>query len=160
MEEEKRRRGIASFACSNAEFINFIFLFFIWFSKLHLIDQTSFIASFELMRKEQHKVLQEKQKITLEKQPTDSVSDISTLPDDKKLEKKALDRNNEPDVASGGSILSIDSGKPALPSHTTTTVRPLVPPGFTNMPQEKNSGPKSLVHSQSTEVQLYLSTAL
>lgn len=105
------------------------------------------------MRKEQRKVLQEKQKINLEKQPTDSVSDISTL---NKLEKKALDNSNEPDVASGGSISSIESGKSALPSQTTT-VRPLVPPGFTNMAQEKNSGPKSLVHSQSAEVQFYLS---
>lgn len=108
-------------------------------------------ASFELMRKEQQKALQEKQKINLEKQPTDSASDISTLLADNKMEKKAVDGSNEPDVASSGSISSVDSGKSALPSQTMT-FRPLVPPGFTNMAQEKNSGPKSSVHSHSPEV--------
>ncbi|XP_027108426.2 uncharacterized protein [Coffea arabica] len=106
-------------------------------------------ASFELMRKEQQKALQEKQQSSLEKCKADASSDISVLSDDINEEKVILDRENELDSTTNPSISSIDSGKCALPSHATC--RPLVPPGFKNAVVEKTSGVKSLTQSYSVE---------
>ncbi|KAL3536777.1 hypothetical protein ACH5RR_000143 [Cinchona calisaya] len=106
-------------------------------------------ASFELMRKEQQKALQEKQKSSLEKRKAVSVSDISVLLDDTKEEKEVLDRDNELDSATNPSISSIDCGKSTLPSQAP--YRPLVPPGFKNTVAEKTSGLKLPIHSHSVE---------
>lgn len=108
-------------------------------------------ASFELMRKEQQKALQEKQQSSLEKSKADASSDISVLSDDIKEEKGILDRDNELDSTTNSSISSLDSGKCALPPHATC--RPLVPPGFKNAVVEKTSGVKSLIQSYSVEGQ-------
>ncbi|KZV37411.1 hypothetical protein F511_01279 [Dorcoceras hygrometricum] len=81
-------------------------------------------ASFEIMRKEQQKVLQEKQKSNLENQK-DGMSDLCEDLDDSKEEKGHF------------------------ASHSS---RPLVPPGFRNNVLDNNSGVKSLIHPPLSEV--------
>ncbi|CAK9156727.1 unnamed protein product [Ilex paraguariensis] len=108
-------------------------------------------ASFELMRKEQQKALQEKQKSSIDKHRNHGVSDIAMLLEDMKTEKRLLDKKNELDVLVTPSVSNNDSGKSSLASQVPPS-RPLVPPGFTSSILEKNAGTKSLVHPQSREV--------
>jgi hypothetical protein len=94
-------------------------------------------AAFESMRKEQHKVLQEKQNSNTGKARDDAFSE---LVEQIKEEKKPLERTqNEPDgshsVSGLGSSFSLQA--PAR--------RPVVPPGFASAILDKN--PKSAINS-------------
>lgn len=113
---------------------------------------TVFSASFELMRKEQQKAFQEKQKLNPEKRKDGF--DISSLMEDSKDEKIVLNRSNE----SGDSLIfknsNNDSEKSSLPPQTPAS-RPLVPPGFTSTNVERNFGPKSVIHPHTVEVTLF-----
>lgn len=106
-------------------------------------------VSFELMRKEQQKAFQEKQKLNPEKRKDGF--DISTLMEDSKDEKILLNKSNE----SGDSVIlknsNNDSEKSSLPPQTPAS-RPLVPPGFTSTNMERNLGPKSVIHPHTVEV--------
>ncbi|KAK1376854.1 Chorismate synthase [Heracleum sosnowskyi] len=99
-------------------------------------------ASFELMRKEQQKVLQEKQKM-----PVDKDKDVFFKADpallEQTIEGRALEQGIEL-ISSGSQPPStIDTGSNSYPPHTSAP-RPLVPPGFASTLLEKNSGPKVL----------------
>uniref|UniRef100_A0A803NXD3 Uncharacterized protein n=1 Tax=Cannabis sativa TaxID=3483 RepID=A0A803NXD3_CANSA len=93
-------------------------------------------ASFETMRKEQHKSLQDKQKFNIDKSRVDF--DISTLREDSKEEKRSTGSD---DVAiplgsnNGSEKMSVPSQAPAS--------RPLVPPGFKSTAIDKSLGAKS-----------------
>ncbi|XP_065859743.1 uncharacterized protein [Euphorbia lathyris] len=102
-------------------------------------------ASFELMRKEQHKSFQEKQKNPEKRKDS---FDFSELVDDPKDNKKFLNKRNESDepVTSNN-----DSDKSSVPSAAPIS-RPLVPPGFSSPIVEKNIGNKSLTHPQPLEI--------
>ncbi|XP_076923184.1 uncharacterized protein LOC143585241 isoform X2 [Bidens hawaiensis] len=82
-------------------------------------------ASFELMRKEQQKVLQEKQKTNANKIKTDDFTDL------------VLEEIKEEEV------LKDDSGKSSMISQSSKP-RPLVPPGFKSTILEKSSNTKSI----------------
>ena len=109
-------------------------------------------VSFELMRKEQQKAFQEKQKLNPEKRKDGF--DISTLMEDSKDEKILLNKSNE----SGDSVIlknsNNDSEKSSLPPQTPAS-RPLVPPGFTSTNMERNLGPKSVIHPHTVEVPIF-----
>ncbi|KAG6730108.1 hypothetical protein I3842_01G063300 [Carya illinoinensis] len=104
-------------------------------------------ASFELMRKEQHKAFQDKQNLNPDKRK--DVFDITTLLEDSKDEKNILNRSKESDEPVKASLN--DPEKSSLPSQTPAS-RPLVPPGFKSTVLERNSGPKSVIHPQTAEV--------
>ncbi|KAF5731749.1 hypothetical protein HS088_TW18G00434 [Tripterygium wilfordii] len=106
-------------------------------------------ASFELMRKEQQKEFQEKQKLNPNK-PKDEF-DITTLLDNPKDDKGHMNRKNKPDELMKLAASNSDSEKPSFPSQTLAS-RPLVPPGFASSMSEKNIANKSLPHSHSLEV--------
>ncbi|KAA8520677.1 hypothetical protein F0562_015051 [Nyssa sinensis] len=106
-------------------------------------------ASFELMRKEQHKAFQEKQNLNPDKHK-DEVSGITALLEDTKDEKRLLNRNNELDEYVALQVLNNDYSK-SFPSQTLAA-RPLVPPGFTSTILERNSGTKSSIHTHPPEV--------
>ncbi|KAL6496809.1 hypothetical protein OROHE_027291 [Orobanche hederae] len=108
-------------------------------------------ASFEMMRKEQQKVLQEKQKSNLEKHKGGAASDVSEVLADSKEEKGLLGKNNELEVPGGIPILSNDLEKSSFTSHSPAS-RPLIPPGFKSNTLEKSSGSKFLVHPPLSEV--------
>ncbi|PIN20170.1 hypothetical protein CDL12_07132 [Handroanthus impetiginosus] len=102
-------------------------------------------ASFEMMRKEQQKALQDKQKLNLEKHKAGDVSDIFE-------EEKGLPvRNNELEVSAATLNLSSDLEKSSFASHAPAS-RPLVPPGFKSNSVEKSSGLTPLIHSPLLEV--------
>ncbi|CAI9764193.1 unnamed protein product [Fraxinus pennsylvanica] len=101
-------------------------------------------ASFELMRKEQQKALQDKQKLNLEKHKADGVSDLGELLEDSREKPRVLNRNNELDSSSAAPVLN-DSEKSSFDSHSPAP-RPLVPPGFTNNILDKSVGVKSSIH--------------
>ena len=107
-------------------------------------------ASFELMRKEQHKAFQEKQKSNPDKRK----DEFDSLMDDSKDEKRLLNRSNE----SGDSVIlknsNNDSEKPSFPAQTLAS-RPLVPPGFKSTNLERNFGPKSAFHPHTVEVTIF-----
>ncbi|KAK9910315.1 hypothetical protein M0R45_034281 [Rubus argutus] len=106
--------------------------------------------SFELMRKEQQKAFQEKQKLKPEKNKGDF--DFSTLLDDDSKDGKRL-------LPSGSEIAeplippasNNDAEKSTIPLQTPAS-RPLVPPGFTSTVLERNLGTKSLNHPHQVEV--------
>ncbi|XP_021677042.2 uncharacterized protein LOC110662387 isoform X2 [Hevea brasiliensis] len=106
-------------------------------------------ASFELMRKEQHKAFQEKQKLNPEKGKDDF--DISELMKDPKDDKRLVIRKNESDEAVTQPSSITDSDKSSFPSPAPVS-RPLVPPGFSSTIVEKNIGIKSLIHPQPSEI--------
>lgn len=106
-------------------------------------------ASFELMRKEQQKTFQEKQKLNPEKRKDDF--DISELMEDPKGDKRPPNKRNESDEPVIQPASNNDSDKPSFPSPAPVS-RPLVPPGFSSTIVEKNSGTKSLSHPQSSEI--------
>ena len=96
------------------------------------------------MRKEQHKALQEKQKLNLGKHKDDHVSDFTELLEDGKDVKRVTNRSNELDESVTQPVPNNDSGK--------SSCRPLVPPGFKSTILERNSSTKPLTHSHSVEV--------
>lgn len=89
-------------------------------------DNLLLSASFELMRKEQHKAFQEKNKFN---QKENSELDITVVLGDTKDEKKILNKESELDEAPMIKDSNNDSSKTSLPSQTHAS-RPLVPPGF------------------------------
>ncbi|XP_038708705.1 uncharacterized protein LOC120003722 isoform X3 [Tripterygium wilfordii] len=101
-------------------------------------------ASFDLMRKEQQKEFQEKQKMNPNK-PKDEF-DITTLLDNPKDDKGHMNRKNESDELVKLAASNSDSDKPSFPSRTLVS-RPLVPPGFASSMSEKNIANKSQLHS-------------
>lgn len=104
-------------------------------------------ASFELMRKEQHKILQEKQKSKPEKHKTE---DIVVLLEDNKEDRTVLDKNSEADGMTTQPSANSDLGKTSFPSQNPPA-RPRVPPGFKTTVLDKKSG-SNLSHSRVTEV--------
>ncbi|XP_038708704.1 uncharacterized protein LOC120003722 isoform X2 [Tripterygium wilfordii] len=106
-------------------------------------------ASFDLMRKEQQKEFQEKQKMNPNK-PKDEF-DITTLLDNPKDDKGHMNRKNESDELVKLAASNSDSDKPSFPSRTLVS-RPLVPPGFASSMSEKNIANKSQLHSHLFEV--------
>ncbi|EEF50583.1 uncharacterized protein LOC8286680 [Ricinus communis] len=106
-------------------------------------------ASFELMRKEQQKTFQEKQKLNPEKGK--GAFDISELLEDQKDDKRFLDRRNESIEPATKPASSNGSDKSSFPSPAPVS-RPLVPPGFSSTIVEKNIGVKSISHPQPSEV--------
>ncbi|KRH40386.1 hypothetical protein GLYMA_09G255400v4 [Glycine max] len=105
-------------------------------------------ASFELMRKEQHKAFQEKHKLNPDKNNDDF--DITSLADND--EKRVVNRSNEyvePNVTL--SVLSNDEKSSSL-SQTPSAARPLVPPGFASAKLERNLATKTSLNTHSTEV--------
>ncbi|XP_062090396.1 uncharacterized protein LOC133796763 isoform X2 [Humulus lupulus] len=93
-------------------------------------------ASFEIMRKEQHKSLQEKQKFNIDKSRVDF--DISTLREESKEERKSSG-SDEVAIPLGSDN---DSEKSSVLSQTPAS-RPLVPPGFKSTVIDKSLGSKS-----------------
>ncbi|KAG5092668.1 hypothetical protein JHK82_051446 [Glycine max] len=105
-------------------------------------------ASFELMRKEQHKAFQEKHKLNPDKNNSDF--DTTSLADDD--EKMLVNRSNksvEPHVTLPA--LSNDEKSSSL-SQTPSAARPLVPPGFASTKLERNLATKTSLNTHSTEV--------
>lgn len=105
-------------------------------------------ASFELLRKEQHKSFQEKQKLNPEGRKNEF--DITELLEDSKDEKRLPNKShkaNEPVVLP---VPDNDSQKLSLPSQAPAS-RPLVPPGFRSTILEKNFVAKTLSDSRSSE---------
>ncbi|XP_010522954.1 PREDICTED: uncharacterized protein LOC104801395 isoform X3 [Tarenaya hassleriana] len=92
-------------------------------------------ASFELMRKEQHKAFQERQKLSPEGRKKGF--DLTELLQDSKDEKGQLGRSNH---VCESSILPGSNNTVVPPQNTTP--RPLVPPGFANTPLEGKPGVK------------------
>uniref|UniRef100_A0A5B7A9G5 Uncharacterized protein n=1 Tax=Davidia involucrata TaxID=16924 RepID=A0A5B7A9G5_DAVIN len=113
-------------------------------------EETRRRASFELMRKDQQKALQEKQKFNPDKHKNE-LSDINVLLGDTKDEKRLLHRNNELEESVILQVSNNDSGKSSFPSQSPAS-RPLVPPGFRSTLLERNSGMKSLIHTHPVEV--------
>ncbi|CAL0318402.1 unnamed protein product [Lupinus luteus] len=105
-------------------------------------------ASFELMRKEQQKAFQEKQKLNPDKNK--DVFDITSLVDDndKRLVKLSNESVEPPVVLAA---LSDDSEKSSL-AHIASTSRPLVPPGFASTLVERNLGVKTLTNNRTIQV--------
>ncbi|XP_006358662.1 uncharacterized protein [Solanum tuberosum] len=103
-------------------------------------------ASFELMRKEQHKILQEKQKSKLEKHKTE---DIIVQLEDNKEDRTVLEKNSEVDGMTTQPSANSDLGRTSFPSQNPPA-RPRVPPGFKTTVLDKNSG-SNLSHSRMTE---------
>nr|XP_043623407.1 uncharacterized protein LOC122595150 isoform X2 [Erigeron canadensis] len=91
-------------------------------------------ASFELMRKEQQKVLQEKQKSSANKLKSDDFSDLIL----EEIKEEVLELNSAvqsvPKDDPGKSSILLQSSKP----------RPLVPPGFKSTILEKSSTTKPI----------------
>ncbi|KAL8114115.1 uncharacterized protein LOC141667013 isoform X2 [Apium graveolens] len=101
-------------------------------------------ASFELMRKEQQKVLQEKQKMHVDKQKDDFFTAYAASLE-QTTEGRALKQDSKCD--SGSQPLSnTHSGNNSLSN--TSAPRPLVPPGFASTTLEKLSGPKVITSAQ------------
>ncbi|MCD7450723.1 hypothetical protein HAX54_008177 [Datura stramonium] len=108
-------------------------------------------ASFELMRKEQQKALQEKQKPNAEQHTAEYDSEISVLLEDDKKDQGLLDKNSKVDIMASQLIANNDSGKSSSSSQNLPS-RPLVPPGFKTTVPDKTSGSTTLNHSYLTEI--------
>lgn len=98
-------------------------------------------------------MLQEKQKVLVDKHKDDIFSDDIVLLDQTK-EGEASERNNELDGSVTQHVSYNDSGK-SFHSHTSAS-RPLVPPGFASTVLEKNSDPVNLSHTHEKEVIVFL----
>ncbi|KAF8413225.1 hypothetical protein HHK36_001201 [Tetracentron sinense] len=109
-------------------------------------------ASFELMRKEQQKAFQEKQKQFPDKHKENFDPDIAALLRDSTDEKSLLNSNNELEDRVIPPASHIESAKCSLPTQTPAS-RPLVPPGFTSTIRENNLGTNSLIDSPASEVE-------
>lgn len=106
-------------------------------------------ASFELMRKEQQKALQEKHKPNAEKHTAEYDSEISVLLEGDKKDRGLLE-NTKVDVMTSQPVVNNDSGKSS--SSQNLPSRPLVPPGFKTTVTDKTSGPTTSNHSCLTEI--------
>ena len=104
-------------------------------------------ASFESMRKEQHKAFQENQKPEKSKDKFD----FTELLEDSKDDKRLLNRTNELDKTVIQPMPTNELDKPLHPSQAPVP-RPLVPPGFSSMIAEKSTGTKSLTNPLPSEV--------
>ncbi|XP_058223751.1 uncharacterized protein LOC131333309 isoform X2 [Rhododendron vialii] len=104
--------------------------------------------SFELMRKEQQKVLQEKQN-NPDKHKDGHVSDVNAWLEDSKDKKRISNRSNELEESMAQTVSNNDSWKS---SSQILGSRPLVPPGFKSTISEKNPNSRALNNSHSTEV--------
>ncbi|KAI8545068.1 hypothetical protein RHMOL_Rhmol07G0013800 [Rhododendron molle] len=104
--------------------------------------------SFELMRKEQQKVLQEKQN-NPDKHKDGHVLDVNAWLEDTKDKKRISNRSNELEESMAQTVSNNDSWKS---SSQILGSRPLVPPGFKSTISEKNSNARALNNSHSTEV--------
>lgn len=113
---------------------------------MSLHTKTFISASFESMRKEQHKSFQEKQKSNLDKNKYEF--DISTLMEESKDDERSLKRSSESDELVRPLASDDNSEKSSAPSQTTAS-RPLVPPGFTSTILDRA---KSLNQSHEAEV--------
>ncbi|XP_057980124.1 uncharacterized protein LOC131165954 isoform X2 [Malania oleifera] len=102
-------------------------------------------ASFELMRKEQHKAWQDKQKSNLDQPEKKSVSDITALFEDSKDQKKLVSADNVLDESEIQLAPINISGKSSFVSQAPAP-RPLVPPGFTSTVLERNFETKPSIH--------------
>lgn len=100
-------------------------------------------AEFELMRKEQQKALQQKQKLNLSK-IEDSLSDIT------ELLVNPIDGKMSDDSHVLKQAQQDDSAKTV--SQQTHPSRPYVPPGFVNSTVDKSSPVKNLMHGEPLEV--------
>ncbi|KAL8495151.1 hypothetical protein ACS0TY_019355 [Phlomoides rotata] len=101
-------------------------------------------ASFEIMRKEQQKTLQEKH-------TGGGLLNLCEGLEDNREEKGLLVRNNEMEVSAVPSILSNDLEKSSFASHAPASRLP-APPGFKTNPLDKKIVNKSLVHPYQSEV--------
>ncbi|KAJ1393438.1 hypothetical protein SESBI_34972 [Sesbania bispinosa] len=102
-------------------------------------------ASFELMRKEQQKAFQEKNKLNPEKNK--DAFDITSLLDDD--EKRIVNRSNE-SVDPPLTLSALSNDEKSSLSHTTA--RPLVPPGFASTMLERNLVTKTSSNTHATEI--------
>lgn len=107
-------------------------------------------AAFELMRKEQQKVFQEKQKLNPEK-GKDIFGTSIELMEEPKDDKRSLDVKKESNEPATKPTSYNDSDKSSFPSPAPVS-RPLVPPGFSSAIVEKNTGTKSLPQPQLSEI--------
>lgn len=113
-----------------------------------ILDCNIFSESFELMRKEQQKALQEKQN-NPDKHKDGHVSDVNAWLEDTKDRKRISNRSNELEESTTQTVSNNDSWKS---SSQILGSRPLVPPGFKSTTLEKNSSARALNNSHSTEV--------
>ncbi|KAJ6390560.1 hypothetical protein OIU77_024716 [Salix suchowensis] len=104
-------------------------------------------ASFESMRKEQHKAFRENQKPEKSKDKFD----FTELLEDSKDDKRLLNRTNELDKTVIQPLPTNEVDKPLYPSQAPVP-RPLVPPGFSTMIAEKSTGTRSLTNPHPSEV--------
>lgn len=104
--------------------------------------------SFELMRKEQQKALQEKQN-NPDKHKDGHVLDVNAWLENTKDNKRISNRSNELEESMTSTVSNNDSWKS---SSQILGARPLVPPGFKSTISEKNSNARALNNSHSTEV--------
>lgn len=106
-------------------------------------------ASFELMRKEQQKAFQEKQKLNVDKNKDEF--DITSLLDDneKKISSRS-DESVEPPLTLSAS--SNDCEKSSYLLHNPSATRPLVPPGFKSTVLERNLASKTSANTHTIEV--------
>lgn len=103
--------------------------------------------SFELMRKEQQKALQEKQK-NPDKHKDGFVSDFTASLEDAKDGKRVFNRSNGLDESSQ----TVSNDESCKSSSQILGSRPLVPPGFKSAIVERNSSVKALNQSHAAEV--------
>ncbi|KAB5569388.1 hypothetical protein DKX38_003181 [Salix brachista] len=104
-------------------------------------------ASFESMRKEQHKAFQENQKPKKSKDKFD----FTELLEDSKDDKRLLNRTNELDKTVIQPLPTKEVDQPLYPSQAPVP-RPLVPPGFSSTIAEKSTGTRSLTNPHPSEV--------
>ncbi|XP_042504749.1 uncharacterized protein LOC122081629 isoform X2 [Macadamia integrifolia] len=108
-------------------------------------------ASFELMRKEQQKAFQEKQKQVSDKPKGIFDTDITALLEGSEDEKKLPNKDNVSQASVVSLVSENDSAR--FSSHTLGPAsRPLVPPGFMSSTLEKNLGSKTLILPPAAEV--------
>lgn len=100
------------------------------------------LDSFELMRKEQHKAFQERQKMNIDKRK--DAFDITTLLEDSRDEKRPSDKNSEMNEPTIVQASTKDPPKSSMSLHSVAA-RPLVPPGFAGAMQEKKSLPREVL---------------
>lgn len=148
--EQSRREGeevliYSRVACSSYSGFTRLFVHFFCCSNCSIC--IIFSASFEIMRKEQQKTLQEKP-------IAGGVLNLCEGLVDNREEKGLLVRNNEMEVSDVPSVLSNDLQKSSFASHAPASRLP-APPGFKTNPLEKKIAIKSLVHPSPSEVHYF-----
>ncbi|XP_043717180.1 uncharacterized protein LOC122665149 isoform X2 [Telopea speciosissima] len=108
-------------------------------------------ASFELMRKEQQKTFQEKQKQVSGKQKEIFDTDVTALLEGSEDEKKLPNKDNVSQTSVLPLVSENDSARLSFPTQTPAS-RPLVPPGFMSSILEKNLGSKTPIPPPAAEV--------